>query len=318
MDLTIINLSTFAAAAMSVVAAISILSDLILREKSRIRERLQEEFGSGGQARARKASLFNELKAFQSETSRSLPAVWHRFQVMVQQSAIEIEPQRIAQIALATGCVSGVAALVATRSWLLAAVAVLIGLSVPILYVHARRNARIHTLRMQLPDAFELMSRAVKAGQTMSGAMSIVAGQSPAPLSVEFADCCEQQNLGLPQNVALQELARRTGVIELQLFVVAMLIHRSAGGNPVDILENLSDVIRKRIRLLGKVKAATSEGRLQAMVLSVLPLMAFAALLFLNPTYAQVLLDRPLLLGAVLVSEILGSLWIRRIVTFEF
>jgi tight adherence protein B len=116
----------------------------------------------------------------------------------------------------------------------------------------------------------------------------------------------------------LQELARRTGVVEIQLFVVAMLIHRSAGGNPIEVLENLSDVIRKRIRLRGKVKAATSEGRLQAVVLTVLPIITFVALLFLNPTYAQILLDRPYLIWGVLISDVAGGLWIRRIVTFEY
>ena len=108
--------------------------------------------------------------------------------------------------------------------------------------------------------------------------------------------------------MTLQELARRTGVMELQLFVVAMLVHGTSGGNPVEILDNLSDVIRKRIRLVGKVKALTSEGRLQAVILSILPVGAFVAIFVLNRSYAQLLLDRPrLLTRPVLVFEVLGG-----------
>ena len=162
------------------------------------------------------------------------------------------------------------------------------------------------------------MSRAVRAGQTMAGAMSLVATQLKAPISDEFACCCEQQNYGLSRDVTLQELARRTGVVELQLFVVAMLVHGASGGNPVEILDNLSDVIRKRVRLSGKVKALTSEGRLQAVILSILPIGAFVAIYILNPSYAQLLLDRPRLLGGVVISEVLGVLWIRRIVNFKY
>jgi len=108
------------------------------------------------------------------------------------------------------------------------------GFAAPLIYVSLLRKVRIQSLCQQLPEAFELMSRAVKAGQTMPGAMNLVATQLKPPISLEFASCCEQQNLGLSHDIALQELARRTGVMELQLFVVAMLVQRHAGGNPIE------------------------------------------------------------------------------------
>ncbi|MGE3317206.1 MAG: type II secretion system F family protein, partial [Planctomycetaceae bacterium] len=277
-----------------------------------------DEFGDGAAQRARKAALFKDLNLFHAETTRRVPAVWQQFQIMVEQSGLEIEPLRILKLAGIGALVGFVVAIAATGMWLAAFVGAAIGSSVPFVYVQHARKSRIHTLCMQLPEAFELMSRAVRAGQTMPGAMSLVATQLQEPISVEFAYCSEQQNLGLPQEVALQELARRTGVMELQLFVVAMLVHRTAGGNPVEILDSLSEVIRKRIRLFGKVKACTSEGRLQAVILSILPIVAFVALLVLNRNYVQILLDRPQLLAYVIGFELLGVLWIRRIVNFEF
>jgi tight adherence protein B len=237
---------------------------------------------------------------------------------MVAQSGLQAEPEQIVQIAGTAALLGAVLGFTLTRFWPVALLASIVGFACPLLYVAIKRQARIHALRMQLPEAFELMSRAVRAGQTMSSAMSLVASQLKPPLSEEFACCCEQQNYGLPREVTLQELARRTNVMELQLFVVAMLVHGTSGGNPIEILENLSDVVRKRIRMVGKVRALTSEGRLQAVVLSILPLGAFVAIYVLNRSYAQLLLDRPRLVIAVLVSEALGALWIRRIVNFEY
>lgn len=315
---TFIKLTTFVAAALAVVAGFSIVSDLVLHEKKRIKDRLHDEFGDGAAARARKAALFKDLNLFHAETTRRVPAIWQRFQIMVEQSGLEFEPIRILKFSAVAAAAGGVVAILATRMWFAGVACAAVGFLTPFLYVQYVRKVRIQTLCAQLPEAFELMSRAVRAGQTMPGAMSLVATQLQEPISVEFAYCSEQQNLGLPQDVALQELARRTGVMELQLFVVAMLVHRTAGGNPVEILDGLSEVIRKRIRLLGKVKACTSEGRLQAAVLSVLPVVAFVALLFLNRSYVQILLDRPQLLAYVLGFELLGVLWIRRIVNFEY
>lgn len=318
MGLTFIKLTTFVAAAVAVVAGFSVVSDLVLHEKKRIKDRLRDEFGDGAAARARKAALFKDLNLFHAETARRVPAIWQRFQIMVEQSGLEIEPIRILKFAGIAAAVGAVVSLAATQIWFAGIVGAALGGAIPFVYVQQTRKSRIHKLCAQLPEAFELMSRAVRAGQTMPGAMSLVASQLQEPISVEFAYCSEQQNLGLPQEVALQELARRTGVMELQLFVVAMLVHRTAGGNPVEILDGLSDVIRKRIRLYGKVKACTSEGRLQAVVLSILPVIAFVALLFLNRSYVQILLDRPQLLAYVVGFELLGVLWIRRIVNFEY
>jgi len=318
MDPVFIKLATFVAAVFAVIGLFSIISDLVLREKSRIKERLKEEFGKGRVPHGSKSDLFKELSSAHSGSDHGLRGVWKRFRTMVEQSGLDVGPGRIIQISLTAAIISAVIGTTATGLWLVGVGLAIGGLFAPFLYVHAARKARIHFLRMQLPEAFDLMSRAIRAGQTMSGALQLAAKQLKPPISVEFATCCEQQNFGLPFDVALQELARRTGVMELQMFVVAMLVHRNAGGNLVEILENLSDIIRKRARIAGKVKAATSEGRLQAIVLSILPLATLLALVLLNRPYAQILLDRPALLGAVLASEALGALWIRKIVNFQY
>jgi tight adherence protein B len=317
MDPIVVKLASFVAAVLAVVAVFSVVSDFFLRDKARIKARLDQEFGDERQ-RARKLELFKDLSLFHSETSRHVPLLWKRFVTAVQHSGLRTGPLRVLQIAFTAAIVGGVVGTTATGLWLLGIVGALAGLVGPFAYVYAARAKRMHALCMQLPETFDLMARAIKAGQTMSGAMQLAAEQLKPPISAELLTCCDQQNLGLPYDVALQELARRTGVMELQMFVVALLVHRNTGGNLAEILQGLSDVIRKRTRLRGKVKAATGEGRLQAIVLSFLPLAALLGLLLINRPYAQILLDRPSLLFTVLASEALGSLWIRHIVNFEY
>jgi|HubBroStandDraft_6_1064221.scaffolds.fasta_scaffold54128_2 tight adherence protein B len=318
MDPIVVKLASFVAAVLAVVGVFSVISDLVLRDKARIKARLDQEFGDEKQREARKSEILKDLKLFHAETSRHVPEVWKRFVTAIEHSGLKTTPFRVVQIAMTAAIIGAVVGTTMTGLWLIGLLCAAIGVVSPFAYVYAARARRTYALCMQLPETFDLMSRAIKAGQTMSGAMQLAADQLKAPIATELATCCDQQNLGLPYDVALQDLARRTGVMELQMFVVALLVHRNTGGNLADILQSLSEVIRKRTRLRGKVKAATGEGRLQAIVLSVLPLAAFVGLLVINRPYAQILLDRPALLLSVLAAEALGSLWIRQIVNFEF
>ena len=162
------------------------------------------------------------------------------------------------------------------------------------------------------------MSRVVRAGQTMSQALQAVADEFAQPVAAEFAYCYEQQNLGLSAEAALRDLARRTGLLEVKIFVLAILVQQQTGGNLAEMLDKLAVVIRERARIRGKIKTLTAEGRLQAIVLLALPVFLLVVLMILNPTYTGVLLEHTNLLIAVLVSEVLGALWIRKIVNFDF
>ena len=194
----------------------------------------------------------------------------------------------------------------------------MIGGSIPFLFVYVKRRMRLNKMMSQLPHAFDLMARVIRAGQTVSQALVAVADEFQEPLSVEFAYCYEQQNLGLPPEQALRSLARRTGLLEIKIFVLALLIQQQSGGNLAELLDKLSAVIRDRFRIAGKIKSVTAEGRLQAMVLLALPPGLLLIISLLNRGYVLTLFDHPWLLAGMLVAELLGALWIRRIVNFDF
>ena len=158
-------------------------------------------------------------------------------------------------------------------------------------------------LLSQLPDAFDLMGRVIRAGQTMSQGLQAVADEFAPPIATEFSYCYEQQNLGLSPELAMRDLARRTGLLEIKIFVTAMLVQQQTGGNLAEMLDKLSAIIRQRYRLRGQIKALTAEGRFQAAVLLALPIVMFFVFLVLNPAYEAELLKHPSLIVATLVCE---------------
>ena len=188
----------------------------------------------------------------------------------------------------------------------------------PIAYVQFKRKSRLDKLRSQLPDALELMSRIMRAGQTINQGMQVVAEEFRKPVSYEFAYCYEQQNLGISAEVALRQLAERTGLMEIRIFVMGVLIQTQTGGNLAMLLDKLSEIIRKRAQMREQVKTLTAEGRLQAMILLGLPFAMWFGLLIINRTYALKLLDHPELIWITLGAMFLGAVWIRKIVNFDF
>lgn len=307
-------LTTSVAVTVVVIAVYTLLTEWLFRTPERIDQRLKDELGvddsvPGGQ------SLFKRLSAQGTGDERS----WRtRLEHFIEQSALPLTLPRLLQISGGAALLAGMLTSLLAPHWALSLPAATAGFALPFLFVQYKRRQRIDRLTNQLPEAFELMSRSVRAGQTMASALKLVATECKPPIADEFALCCQHQDLGLPQEVALRDLSQRNGVTELEMFVVAMLVQRQTGGSPVEILNNLSGMVRKRIRMKGKVKALTGEGRMQAVVLSILPVVAFAAIYFLKRSYAEILLDRPLVLVGIVASTAIGGLWIRRIVNIDY
>jgi tight adherence protein B len=204
------------------------------------------------------------------------------------------------------------------QSPLAAIVLGILGLTLPVLFLLSRRRYHRRTLTRQLPEAFAMISRAVRSGQTVPSALQIIADDFDPPVSIEFALCYEQQNLGLSRESALRQLAERSGVMELQIFVVALLVQARSGGDIVELLDNLSSIIRKRLSLRDRIRALSGEGRMQAIVLTLLPIVALIAIMCLAPEYASALMAKPWLLVATGMAQLAGALWIRQIVSVEY
>jgi tight adherence protein B len=313
---------TFLAVVMAIFGIYSVFADLYLRDRSRVGRRMEEEFRKRQRERVRKSALFKDISKLAAEAAEEEGALsWReRFIAMVEQSGLETTPQKVLSIAAIAGLVVGFLVLVISMNVLVALPAALIGASLPLFYVRIKWRKRLSKLLEQLPEAFDLMGRVIRAGQTMAQALQAVADEFDPPIAVEFAYCYEQQNLGLAPEISLRDLARRTGLLELKIFVLAVLVQQQTGGNLAELLDNLSKVVRERSQMKGKIRALTAEGRLQATVLLGLPPGMLLLLLILNYDYARLLFENPgyYWLGGMFVMEFIGALWIRKVVNFDF
>ena len=265
---------TFAAVVTACAGLYSIVSDVYLRDRSRVSQRVDEEFRKRARARAQKSLLFKDHRALSADVAgdeAERPSLGQRFETMVEQSGLDLTPSKLLTIVVGTSLGLGLLGGLVRHNILVAAVGAIVGGAAPIFFVWFKRNARSEKLLSQLSDAFDLMSRVIRAGQTMSQGLQAVADEFSPPIATEFAFCFEQQNLGLAPETALRELARRTGLLELKIFVLAMLVQQQTGGNLAELLDKLSHIIRERYKLRGKIQALTAEGRMQAMVLLGLP-----------------------------------------------
>jgi tight adherence protein B len=184
-------------------------------------------------------------------------------------------------------------------------------------YVHRKLQARREKMQTQLPEAFELMARVLRAGHSIAQALQAVVDGVGKPLSDEFALCLQQQNMGLAPDLALQEMVRRTPLLEMRIFAVALAIQRQTGGKLSEVLDRLAALIRARLRLRRHVQSLTAEGRMQGRVLFVLPFGLFGIMMVINRSYAELLFEQVPLLVVTVVVMIIGVVWIRRIVNID-
>jgi len=246
------------------------------------------------------------------------PSLWAKWKLIVAQSGIVgVRPEAFIGMAACIALLVGTASVFVLKG---ISVGVLCGLfagSLPFGFVLFKRKQRQKKLLSQLPDAYEMLARVLRSGQTVSQAMRAIADEFTSPLAEEFAYCWEQQNLGLTPEASLKELAKRTGLLEVKIFVVALTINASSGGNLTQLLNKLSHVIRDREKMREKVMALTAEGRMQAYMMIALPIGLALVLTVMSPTYLLPLLDyKPLIIGTIAWMAV-GYFWMQRIINFD-
>jgi tight adherence protein B len=179
---------------------------------------------------------------------------------------------------------------------------------------------RLKKFASQLPDALELVARALRAGHSLGAGMHVVAEEMPSPIAEEFGRVYEEQNLGIPIEDALRTMCERVPNLDLRFFVTSVAIQRQTGGDLAEILDKIGYVIRERYRILGQVKALTAEGRLSGIVLIALPFGLFLMMLHIKPDYISLLWTDPLgikMAVGALVLQILGAIVIKKIVNIK-
>lgn len=207
-----------------------------------------------------------------------------------------------------------------SRSSLAAFVAAVPVAFMPWVYLTYRKNRRLRDFERQLPDALDMIARALKAGHALTGGFQMVAMEFADPARAEFRKALDEINFGVSYEEALRNMTERFDSPDLKFFVLSVIIQRQSGGNLAEILEKIGSLIRERFKLLGKVRALTGEARISALILSVLPFAIAAVIFFLNRAYIETLFKEPvglIMVGAAAVMMVLGILVMRRMITIE-
>ena len=326
----VISIGIFLVVTLGLLGLTQVLPRRLLRDRRKVHQRLVQEFGPERFAKDGTPVLFKDLEAL--ELSTAVEEYTHLGQVAVASQRafgtrrwledelecahLHLSPARwltvhalfLAVLSLAGTLLFG---------WVGALAGGAAGLMGPWQFLQARRRARQDRFMKQLPAAFELMARVIRGGQSVPQALQAVTEAFDDPLAEAFAYCQHQQSFGLRPDLAFQEMARRSGLLELRIFAMAMAIQQKTGGHLSEVLDRLATLIRARLRLRQQIRTLTAEGRLQGVTLVIMPFLIFGMMFFINRSYAEVLLEHVGLIVATLACMAMGMLWIRAIVRFE-
>jgi tight adherence protein B len=205
----------------------------------------------------------------------------------------------------------------AHQSILIGAIAGAVVGAAPLMYLFYQRSRRVSKIERQLPEALDLMTRALRAGHAFSSALKMAGEEMPDPVAGEFRIVHDEVNFGVSLEQALTHLSERVPLTDLRYFVVAVLIQRESGGNLTEILANLSKLIRERLKLLAKVKVFTAEGRMSAWILGLMPFILGGILTLVNPVFMTPLWKDPIgisILKVMLTLMLIGAVILKRII----
>jgi tight adherence protein B len=287
-------------------------------EAKRVEERLRALSGEGHmvQSQVLKERLEAENSLFE-KMGAALPHSQY-FRELLQQSGLRWSLGKLLFLAVCAGTVVVSIGLMVLHLPLLTLIlASAGGGALPVLYVARRRSLRMRKMEQQMPDALDLMTRALRAGHAFSSALQMASEELDEPIASELRMTHDEVNYGVSMQQALTNLAERVPSMDVRYFVVAVLIQRESGGNLTEILTNLSRLIRDRLKLLGRVRVLSSEGRLSAWMLVVLPFLLGGLLALMNPEFMRPLWTDPMgisMIKVLLSMMFIGVLILRRII----
>jgi tight adherence protein B len=291
-------------------------------KESGIEDRLAMLTGSSSGKQAKDAALGSVLSQ-PLDPGKALwtrLAQWANLNLLVEQADASITPAAFFGI---SGVMAIVGMFVPVIAGLHPSIVLPMGIllaTLPLCWLLMRRRRRLKQFAKQLPDALELVSRALRAGHSLASGFSLVAQEMKDPMAKEFNRVFEEQNLGIPLEVALDNLTDRIPNLDLRFFATAVILQRQTGGDLAEILDKIGYLVRERFKIWGQVQALTGEGRLSGIVLLALPPVLFLAVYRLNPDYVMPLFTDPMgrqMLAGGIIMQLLGAIVIKKIINIK-
>ncbi len=244
------------------------------------------------------------------------------WQTLVIQSGITVEAGRLlVMFLLAAAGLFVVLMVLGFASLIALPLALIIGVAVPIMILVHIRGRRAAKIARQLPDGIDLMVRSLRAGHPLNSAFQLIAREVPDPLGSEMGIVADAITYGDDLTDAMIAFADRVGFEDARYLAVAINIQAGTGGNLAHVLESLAKVIREQFAMQRKIRSLSAEGRLTAIIVSIVPLAIFVSLNLLSPTYYGDVADDPLytpFLATGTFLTVLNAIVLRRLVRFHF
>jgi tight adherence protein B len=239
--------------------------------------------------------------------------------VRMAQAELEWSVGRVTALMLLCGTIAGFLLLRILPVW--AAFAGAIGVAfLPYGYILRAREKRFRAFREAFPDVLDSMARALRAGYALPAAVDIVASDAPEPISTELKKASAEANLGMGWDRALENLARRIPVLEVNIFISAVVLHSRTGGKLGEVLSGVAENMREAISLQGEVRALAAHGKLTGAILTALPVAIALMMMVFSPGYMQTLYFHPwgkTLIAGAIACLVLAQLVIRKIVDIK-
>jgi tight adherence protein B len=285
-----------------------------------VEDRLAMLTGAGGQMR--KSESTNVLASPLNDAPDWIEQFFSNFfnlRKLLQQADSQLSPAKFGLISLVLAVVGVLLPLVARVPMALAPLGCILGV-LPLCWIVYRRKSRMAKFAAKLPEALELISRALRAGHSLASGFKLVADEAGGPIATEFERCYEAQNLGQPLEEAIDEMTERVPNLDLRFFATAVILQRQTGGDLAEILDKIGYLVRERFKIWGQIQSLTGEGRLSGIVLLALPPVLAIVMWRLNPGYLMTLFHDPMghqMLAFAVVMQIVGALVIRKIVNIK-
>jgi tight adherence protein B len=239
---------------------------------------------------------------------------------MLVKANLLLKPEEMVSIAVVSFLTGGVLGFLLTQSVLFVVMFAFVGMNVPGFILKRRIKKRIKTINGQLGDTIAILSNSLKAGHSFFQAVDSVAKEMTGPISEEFIKLQKEISLGGSTEGALENMVERIGSDDVELMVTAVLIQRQIGGNLAEILDNISNTIRQRVKMKGEIKTLTAQGRISGLVIALLPVGLAIIMAYLSPDQIVLLVTEPigiLMIVMAVVMELVGFIFIRKIVNIE-
>ena len=243
-----------------------------------------------------------------------------RLALLLEQSGRKMPAHRLLLLSISMGIAGGALAWYSTNNYLVGIVVGALLAAIPFLKINLDRSKRLARFEEQLPEAMDIMVRALKAGHPFSGTLKLVAEEMDQPISTEFGITFADINYGLEVKQAFLNLPERAPNMTLMTVVTAVIVQKETGGNLAETLANISAIVRSRFRFQRKVRSLSAEGRMSAWVLVLIPFVLFVGLMVTSPDYLTDLITEPegiKLLSVAFTMVIIGIFWLRRIIRID-